>query len=350
MQYLEYFHNLNFNKSNFFHRKISIQSSKTLLIGPPNSGKSSLIYEYLSNKTDFLYLDLNDIRLNTKTLYLDLINFIQKFHIKTLVIENFDETLKLPNIDNIILSSIKPINIKNFKKIEVNPLDFEEFISFEKKFIDEETCFNHFFSHGSLPRLYQETNFHNNYQKKLQTFLSNPQLKILQELSLNMGMKSSMLSIYNNLKKQNIKISKDKLYQEVNYFKDLKIIFALQKWNSEKSPHRIYLFDFILKEVLTTTSNIFKKLENIIFLELIHNKKEIFYTDNISFYLPDENRAIVSIPFISDIKTIQNNKNLNKELKSLNIKKLEVISLGFKYSSSNLEILPFWEWATLNSL
>ena len=50
MKTLEACYEINFNKFNFQERKVAIRDDYTILIGPPKSGKSYLIYDYLSNK------------------------------------------------------------------------------------------------------------------------------------------------------------------------------------------------------------------------------------------------------------------------------------------------------------
>ena len=64
MTTLEFCHELEFNKINFIERKVRITHPKTILIGAPKSGKSYLIYDYLSNfeSTDYIYINLLDQR------------------------------------------------------------------------------------------------------------------------------------------------------------------------------------------------------------------------------------------------------------------------------------------------
>lgn len=66
MKTLEACYEIEFNKINFLERKTRITHPKTILSGPLRSGKSYLIYDYLSNfkSEHYLYLDLNDLRNN----------------------------------------------------------------------------------------------------------------------------------------------------------------------------------------------------------------------------------------------------------------------------------------------
>jgi predicted AAA+ superfamily ATPase len=62
---------------NFIERKVSIPSKHVNIYGPPKSGKTWLLLDYLSNipKKKHLYLDLNDVRLDKSTLNSNLQNF-----------------------------------------------------------------------------------------------------------------------------------------------------------------------------------------------------------------------------------------------------------------------------------
>lgn len=354
MNTLEYFYEIDFSKSRFLPRKYNITNDKTYLIGAPQSGKSTIIYQYLSefDSSQYLYIDLDDYRLNINQIEKTLQNFIDNNNIKILVLKNIKSKFTIPNAQRIIISSSLPIPIDGFEILHIYPLDFEEFILYDRKFVDEERSFNHFFTHGNLPHNSISTMTNKEYQNMLKIFFDATQISIIKALSHNMGIKNSLLSIYNSIKKGGTKLSKDKFYQTIEELENMSVLFFLGKINASKSTKRIYLFDFILKEILSIESNIFKKLDNMIFLEINNQNQSIFYTDHISFYLPNQNRAIISIPFINDIDTVLKNKKLLYDLNKYNIKTLEVVSLGYKQSinhTCNIEILPFWEWAIKTS-
>jgi len=55
---------------NFIERKISIPDRHVNVYGPPKSGKTWLVLDYLTNipKKKHIYIDLNDIRLDKSSL------------------------------------------------------------------------------------------------------------------------------------------------------------------------------------------------------------------------------------------------------------------------------------------
>ena len=91
MKTLENCYELNFSKINFMERKIRITHPKTIITGASKTGKSYLIYDFLSNfKTkDYIYIDLIDSRNNLDEIINNLDLFLRQNQIKVLVLENF---------------------------------------------------------------------------------------------------------------------------------------------------------------------------------------------------------------------------------------------------------------------
>lgn len=118
MKSLETCYEINLPKINFIERKIKIENKKTIINGPTKTGKSYLIFDFLSNfkPKEYLYIDFHDFRTNTEEITsLKLQEFINSNEIKVVVLENFDFQFDLPNCENIIISSQKNIYIENFK-------------------------------------------------------------------------------------------------------------------------------------------------------------------------------------------------------------------------------------------
>ena len=80
MNILEQVYDINFNKIIFNERKISIDYKNTIIYGPPKSGKSYLIYDYLSKYEDdqYLYIDLADYKNDKNEIYKNLVTFISQ--------------------------------------------------------------------------------------------------------------------------------------------------------------------------------------------------------------------------------------------------------------------------------
>ena len=86
-----------------------------------------------------------------------------------------------------------------------------------------------------------------------------------------------------------------------------------------------------------------------IFLELIHKYKEIYYLDYIDFYVKSKNMAIISIPFFN--KLLMNNllKKIIKNANEFDINEINIITISnnekIQDSKLKINIIPFYEWA-----
>ena len=352
MDILENLYESQLPKITFFNRKISIDSDKTLIIGTRMSGKSSIIIDYLNNykKREFLYIDLDDMRINKKSIKENLNSFLSSYkEIKLLVIENYSSDIELPNLKKIILTSIIDIDIKGFEKKYLYPLDFEEYLSWDKNISNIEHTFSTYSNTSTYPELsFSKIDNIKSYQDKIKAiFQDEIEIVILKELVKFQSEKISNFQIFNIIK-ANYKISKDRFYNFITKLEDEKFIFFLPKQNSPNSPKKIYFLDFNLKNKITFKKNFIKRFENILFLELIKRDKEIFYSDKIEFYLPKEQIAIIPIAFLPDEMVRKKIEKIINEAKKLNIKNIFAVTIGakmeFDIDKIRCEVIPFWEF------
>jgi predicted AAA+ superfamily ATPase len=354
MDIIEVLYQREFKSINYNVRKARIVGDKALLLGPRGSGKSTLIFDHLSDqkKGSFLYIDLDDFRLKGVDLSKNLNSFINNNQISLLVLENFDFSFELPFCNEIIITSNYKCEMNGFKKIEIFPLDFEEFLAFEKRDLNIEATFNNFASLGTLPAMRENrSNFTKNYQSYINTIYANDQVEmaILKLLSSNQGRTVSMIKIFSRLK-NDYKISKDRFYEFIKNLQNKYILFLVEKYGSSKSTKKIYLIDFTIRSALSFDKDFVKRFENIIFLELMKRKIDIFYTDGVDFYLPDEQKAILTIPFLPLNFIKSKLERLENHFFELGIEKVEVITMGeaqsFDQNGITYELLPFWNFAT----
>ncbi len=179
------------------------------------------------------------------------------------------------------------------------------------------------------------------------------------ELSIN--------NLYNTLKSQGMKISKNTLYSYFSIFEDSFFIFVLRKYEfSEKkmglSIPKIYLDD-------TSFLNLFsikeygRRIENIVLLHLLRQKNENVLL-NISYwksldnkevdFILSEGRKITSV--IQVCNDLSNMDAKNRELKALiaalnhfKIKEGMILTKGDNYKEEKIEdkiikIIPLWRW------
>jgi len=310
-----------------YERKVKLNYENSLIVGPKRVGKTFLVFNFLKNfKGKYKYIDFSDYR--EKDLDFNEVDLV--------ILDNFDFQIKIPPITTFIISE-KNISIEGFNKIVLNGLDFEEFFAFEK-ITNVNHAFDRFLKSGNFPRIFNEEYFKEEYLKE--TFELLPYNKtILKFFFSHIGEKFTLYQIYQILKKE-IKISKDSFYNTVYDLIENRVIYEVNKFNSPKSPKRFFSYNFAFKSVLTNRKNILHKFENIVFLEL--QKRDIFYKDSLTFYLPEEERGILVLPFA--------NEEIAKEkLKRVNdVKKVEIITISNEFEIKNkkfeVEVVPFTRW------
>ena len=205
MRTLEACYEINFSKVNFMERKIKITESKTLISGAFKTGKSYLIYDFLSTfkPKDYLYIDFSDLRNDTIEVSKNLERFIRMNEISVLVLENFDFSFELPPCENIIISTKTPINLKGYKNIIISALDFEEYLLHDNRHQNITQSFNSFLKFGNIPELinYEDHKKINRLQEIFELQCKNEtQYEIFKILIENIDEKKSLFQLFNNLK------------------------------------------------------------------------------------------------------------------------------------------------------
>ena len=353
MNSLESCYEVDFSKINFLERKIKITEAKTILYGPPRCGKSYLIYDYLSNfsKEEYLYIDLNDFRND----FNEIKNFIDEFiiekNIKVLVLENFFLQFKLPKCESIIISSQKNLDLKGYSKLNIQGLDFEEYLLHDTKHQNLTSSFNYFLKYGNLPEIISKDEM--GKISRLQEILTlnskdKTELEALKLLFVFVDEKKSINQLFTTLKK-NIKISKDRFYELCKSYEENGLIFFLKKYNHEKAIKKLYCYNHAFINALSHNKKFKNEFANMVFLELNKEKEEIFYTDKIDFYLPLQNKAIIANPFFNSFLGKNFIRKLNVIIEELNLKQVYIVTISnnevIKHKNCEINILPFYEWA-----
>jgi hypothetical protein len=338
----------------FQERKVHIEHPNTLLLGPSGAGKTTLILDFLSTlKTaSYLYIDANDLRLEGNLSELDLGSFYHQNNLELLVIDNYYDSIALPNGCNLLLSSCDlSLHVKGLKTLHVDYLDFEEFIAFGKGSVSPQHMFNLFANHGRHPGAVhlQDSLWIEYLQNQLRLYLKSPNaLTLFKQMAHFQSKPLSLHRLYNELKKD-MKISKDTLYEKALLFEQHGLIHFIPKWQAPKTPKKFYLSDFVIKNAITFEKDFLKRFENIVFCELVKNYDEIFYSQKLDFYLPQNSQGIVCIPFLPPELILRRFFGMPEHLKEFKITNLTVLTLGNegegKRDGIDCEIIPFWDWA-----
>ena len=353
MKTLESCYEINFSKINFMERKIKITHPKTIILGAAKTGKSFLIYDYLSQfkTTQYLYIDFNDKRNDLEEVEKHLDSFLRENKIITLVLENFSFEFELPYCENIIISTHLEKKLKGFKNIKIKALDFDEYLLHDNRHQSEIQSFNSFLKYGNLPEIINVDEF-----KKIQRLqeiiklqsLNDTNLEILKILFENIDEKKSLYQMFTILKSK-IKISKDKFYETCKNLENNYTIYFLEKYKQEKATKKIYAYNHSFLNALSHNKKFKNEFTNMIFLELVNKYKELYYLDNIDFYIKSHNTAIIAIPFFNTFLMNSTLKKIYKNAIENNIKEINIITVSnsekINHSSLKVNVLPFYEWA-----
>lgn len=353
MKTLENCYELNFSKINFMERKIRITHPKTIITGASKTGKSYLIYDFLSNfKTkDYIYIDLKDSRNDLEEISSNLDKFLRQNQITVLIIENFSFEFDLPYCDNIIISTNIQKTIRGFKNITVSALDFEEYLLHDNRHQNITQSFNNFFKYGNLSEIINIEE-HKKVQRlqeiiKLQA-QNETQFEILKLLFENIDEKKSLYQLFSILKNK-IKISKDKFYETCKLLEENKTIYFVEKYNQEKANKKIYSYNHSFLNSISHNKKFKNEFTNMIFLELIDKYKNIYYLDNIDFYIKSKKLAIVGIPFFNTFLVNSTLKKIYKIMDEYEIKELNIITISndekISHDNFKINVIPFYEWA-----
>jgi len=174
----------------------------------------------------------------------------------------------------------------------------------------------------------------------------------------------SIHKFYNFLKSLNIKISKDTLYNYLEYFNDAFIFFPLRKFdwslkNIEQSRPKIYCVDNGLIENIIG-DNQGKKLENLTFLSLLRKgykiNKNIFYyslkSGEVDFIIKEKKKITMLIQACSNVENYETKereiKSLIKASEELKCDKLFILTKDYeneeKIKNKKIKYIPLWKW------
>ena len=174
----------------------------------------------------------------------------------------------------------------------------------------------------------------------------------------------SIHKFYNFLKSLNIKVSKNTLYNYLEFFNDAFIFFPLRKFsyslkNIEQSIPKIYTVDNgLIENILGNDKG--KKFENLVFLSLLRKElepnKDIFYftqnSNEVDFIVKKGKKILMIIQACFDITNYQTKeretKSLIKASEELKCENLFIVNSNFekeeKIKNKKIKFVPLWKW------
>ena len=347
---LEEFYKTDLHLDKFHDRKVQIDNKSYQISGITKSGKTQLVKSYLLShkKNSYLYMDCNDIRIDTEQLNNALNKFCQKNKIDILVLDNYKEGINFANVSQLLITTQSKLDIPALEHIDLYPLDYEEFLAYEHKY--DSSALNHFFQLGGLAMMHKiyadERNIY--LQSILKNTLDDMEFDILVLCAKLNSQKLSAFTIYERLKAKR-KISKDKLYKSFQNLIEKKYIHQLEKFDHKKATKKLYLCDTSFKLALSLEKNFGRLFENMVFLELIKKNKKVYYEDEIDFYLPQNDEIILCKPFADERRLFKKLENIEAFLFTHSIQKITIITMtkegSVAHPLSKVNIVSFDLWA-----
>jgi predicted AAA+ superfamily ATPase len=339
-------------------RKETIKYARTLVIAPPQCGKTYFVLDYLNThfkSTQYLYVNLEDLRFLSEELSTDnLQTFITQNNIKALALDNYSHNQNIDithlEVEHIILTSTEAMDLASFKILYLNPLDFEQFLVFGN-YSDSTHAFNAFLRCGNFPisMTLEEHKQIPYLQNFLMQYSKDETTLFIKRLVLNqIGQERSILELFKSTKRY-IKISKDKFYTYIAELEKKHFIYFLRHYLKPKAAKKVYAYNPVLFNAVSFNKKFQYTLNNFIFLELKFRFESIYFVEGIDFYLPNEHLAIICMPFVTDYLLASKSQKILKAWDDLDLHKIQIITNSMNDSifieDIECEVIPFYDWA-----
>ena len=389
-----------------------IDSSCYVIIGPRRSGKSYYLFEIkdklkdkLNKKdTDFIYINFEDERLiDLKTKNLDQILEAYKeiYDNKPIIfldeIQNIKHWEKFARrlADNKYLVFITGSNSKMLSKeigstlggryisINVNTLDFKEFLSLKQFPITKDLFYSdkqnqykklitEYIEFGAYPEVVKNTNKLEILKTYLDLYIYKDisgrwaienidyLLLILKKIRGSICTEINPNTIYEDMIKAGIPISVKTTYNYIKYLKDVFLISEIQlykkSFKNREIKKKYYFYDNGFMKLFELEDDKGKKLQNLVYTELLKNEKEVYYWKNkknqeCDFIIKEKDTIIRAIQVTHELNDNSRNREINSLLATLNYFELNqgtIITSNqeekIKIDNKTINVIPIWKW------
>ncbi|MEA3492212.1 MAG: hypothetical protein U9R27_09965 [Campylobacterota bacterium] len=355
MKLFDYFQSHPPEITHYTPRKLQLPDENHInLHGVRGAGKSMLVVDYLEemDHETLLYIDGDDPNLLFGSIDRDeLQSYIWESSIELLVLDHYEPSIleEIPHAERIIILSRTPLSLAGFAEVELFPLDYEEFLAFERS-TSAANSFNHFLKLGTLPVTSRSTQ---TATIELKTFLQSrferQEQQLLALLAIYQTKHLTTHQIY-RAAKERFKVSKDWLYRKIKDFQQEGILYFIEDIH-QKGGKKLIIFDFALGKYLTMGQPFITQFDSIIALALIKHHRA-FKTLGIHGYLTLYGELITPAPFESEESIWKKSHNKFSLYKKHGVEKVTIITVANQYSYEiekiRFEALPFYEWSILN--
>ena len=264
-------------KQNLNPRRFGIHAQRTHIFGAPQSGKTSIALNYAKNFKNPLYIDFADLRNSRDLIGQTLLKITFEKTRDLLILDNIPRdfaTHNLPKGANIITISESCADLSGFQSVEILPLIFEEFISFDTQGLNLKELFERFIKFGNLPAMLNSQYLSMRdfakleAKQKMLVSMIGENMDIFSALTRFQASALSIFQLYNILKKDS-KMSKNRIYGVIDEFERRGIVRFVAHCDKPKAPKKAFLFDFSLRNAISYERNFMAVFENMVFLELL---------------------------------------------------------------------------------
>jgi len=183
---------------------------------------------------------------------------------------------------------------------------------------------------------------------------------LIKYMFVNMGTLVSINKLYNEYKSQGYKVSKDALYDYIDYLQDAYTLFTTPIYRNsvreeQRNPKKLYAIDNGFKKLFSISlSDDYSKLyENMAFLHLRRMSSEVYYfkqKQEVDLYVRVDKEYLVNVSYL-----IENEKTLQREIKAL-VEGMDYFNINKSYlvtdnreeiiniDNRTIEIIPMWKW------
>ena len=347
---LEEFYKQDLHTPQYIERRYFLEEKSYQVNGISQSGKTALIKHTLLGykKSSYLYIDCNDLRIDVIQLNETLTRFCNQNDITAVALDNYKEAIALPKVKQLIIASVDHYDYTDLETIKLYPLDFEGFLAFEPRY--DETALNHFFQLGGFPAMHRVPSEERirHIQKNLQNALTEIGFDIMLLATNLISQKVSAYMLYERLKTTR-KISKDMLYKNFESLVTQGYLHQLGKYNHPRAVKKLYLCDASVKNALSTQKHFGRLFESMVYLEMLKKEFTLFYDEEIDFYIPEQNRIVLCMPFGNQEALFKKIEKIEGFIISHGITKVEVVTMTnesrLQHPFVPVEMIPFSVWA-----
>jgi len=373
-----------------------------IITGIRRCGKSSLL-KIISKKLNekFVYMNFDDIRLTDFKVenFEDIEEIVSEIYgIKTNVIYLLDEIQNVPSwerwVNNLYAKKIKVFvtgsnssllssEISTFltgrnKVIKLYPFSFREFLLFKKIKTDYQTtderravsqAFNEYFEKGGFPLVIinddltlSKQYFEDILNKDIIKRYNIKKVKELKDLILYLFSNVSKTYSYSTLKQVSSIKSLSMINNYIEYLKNVFVVSTINKFDysikkQKVSSSKFYVLDnsFLKTVAFNFSENAGKRLENLVFIELVRRGNEIYYhakKNECDFIIKEGlkiTKAIQVCLILDNVVTKERETDgLIEAMKEYKLKEGLILTLdkeeGIVVEDKKITIKPVWKW------